>query len=156
MAIKAICKTELVTIDKSATIKDAAKLMKVKHVGSVIVTEGLNGKRIPSGIITDRDIALTMASESKPQDLPIQQIMQSKPITVKASEGIYETIIKMRENGIKRLPVVNDDGSLYGVVCADDLLSLMGEEINNLAKITTAQVNIEKGGRMPVEQPLNF
>lgn len=156
MAIKAICKTELVTIDKSATIKDAAKLMKSKHVGSVIVTEGFNGKRIPFGIITDRDIALTLASESKPQDLPIQQIMQSRPITIKTNEGIYETIMKMRENGIKRLPVVNDDGSLYGVVCADDLLSLMGEEINNLAKITNAQVNIEKGVRMPVEQPLNF
>lgn len=156
MAIKAICKTELVTIDKSATIKDAAKLMKSKHVGSVIVTEGFNGKRIPFGIITDRDIALTLASEPKPQDLPIQQIMQSKPITIKTSEGIYEAIMKMRENGIKRLPVVNDDGSLYGVVCADDLLSLMGEEINNLAKITNTQVNIEKGVRMPVEQPLDF
>jgi CBS domain-containing protein len=50
----------------------------------------------------------------------------------------------MRENGINRMPVVNDDGSLFGIVCADDLLSFMSDEISNLAKITVTQIKKEQ------------
>lgn len=152
MSILSVCKTEVVTIDRKATLKSVSELMQKKHVGSIIVTEGFNGKKIPAGIITDRDIALTLGTSPKPQDIIVDQIMQSQPVTVKTSEGIYETIVKMREYGIKRMPVVMADGSLFGIISADDLLTLMGEEINNLAKIPETQVSREQGIRKPAEK----
>lgn len=126
--------------------------MSKHHVGSVIVIEGFNGKRIPAGIITDRDIALTVGATQKPTELRVDQVMQALPVTVRESEGIYETIIKMSEHGVRRLPVVNEEGALYGIICADDLLSLMGEEINNLAKINGTQIKNEQGIKLPAEK----
>lgn len=156
MSIKSICKTDVVSIEKNSSLKEAAVLMQKKHVGSLIVTEGFNGKKIPCGIITDRDITLTVGSSQNPQDLHVEQIMQNQPITVKTSEGIFETIVRMREHGIKRLPVVTEDGSLYGVISADDILTLMSEEINNLAKITETQVKIEQGIRKPTARQIQL
>lgn len=156
MSLISICKTEVVTIDRKSTLKSVSELMQKKHVGSVIVTEGYNGQRIPVGIITDRDIALSLGSAAKPQDIVVEVIMQTHPITAKSSDGIYETIVKMRENGIKRLPVVMDDGSLFGVITADDLLVLMGEEINNLARIPETQITHEQGLRKPAPKSVQF
>lgn len=156
MSIKSICKTQVATIQKSSSLKDVSELMQQQHVGSVIVTEGLNGKRIPCGIITDRDLALAMGSSVKPQELRVEQIMRSHPFSVKTNDGIFETCVKMREQGIKRLPVVHEDGSLCGVISADDILSLMGEEINNLAKIIETQTKNEKGILMPAEKQVHI
>jgi len=156
MSIKSICKTQIATMPKDSTLKDISQLMQKKHVGSVVVTEAYDGKKIPAGIITDRDIALALGSSKNPQTLKVESIMQSQPITVKASEGIFATIAIMRKNGVKRLPVVTDDGSLFGIICADDLLSLMGEEINNLAKITETQIKKEQGVRIPVAKQVQL
>lgn len=156
MSIMSICQTDVITVDKRSTLKHVSEVMQEKHVGSIIVTEGFNGKKIPAGIITDRDIALALGSSPRPQEIRVEQIMQSQPITVKTSEGIYETIVKMRENGIKRMPVVLEDGSLFGIISADDMLTLMGEEINNLSKIPEVQVSHERGVRKPTEKNVHI
>lgn len=152
MPIKSVCKTEVITASKEASLKDISQLMQKHHVGCVVVTDINNGMRIPAGIITDRDVALCIDASLKPQELRVENIMRSKPFTVKSDEGIFETIVKMREHGVKRLPVVSEDGSLFGIVCADDLLNLMAEEISNLANITDKQVKKERGFRMQFER----
>lgn len=152
MFIKSICKRKVVTIEKSATLALASQIMQSNHVGSIVVTENINGKCMPCGIITDRDITLALGSSSRPQNIRVENIMMSQPITAFCSDGVFEVILKMRENGIKRLPIVNDDNSLYGIVSADDLLGVLGEEINNLAKIGESQVRREEGVRMPMEK----
>lgn len=152
MALKSLCKTDVVTIERDASLAAASRLMQRHHVGCIVVTEQFNGKRIPCGMITDRDVALSMGSSSKPQDIKVEQIMQGQPITAQVGDGIYEVITKMRDNGIRRLPVLSEDGSLFGLISADDLLSLMGEEIDSLVKITQTQVKMEKGIRTPSER----
>jgi CBS domain-containing protein len=151
MAIRSICQTNVVTLEKTSTLKAAAQLMQEEHVGSIIIVERLNGRVVPAGIITDRDIALTIGSWKTPQDLRVEQIMQTHPITINVNEGIYDAILVMRKKGIKRLPVTNDDGSLFGVISADEVLKLMGDEINNLAKISDSQLRNEKGIRYSQE-----
>ncbi|MFA6239116.1 MAG: CBS domain-containing protein [Bacteriovorax sp.] len=156
MTIKSICQTKVITVSKNSTLKDIATLMYKHHVGSVIITEGLDGKRIPAGIITDRDIALAIGSSQKPQDLSVDKIMKPHPVTISCDAGLFETALRMREIGVRRLPVVNSDGSLYGVISADDLLSLMGEEISNISKITDAQIMNEQGALRPKETHVQF
>lgn len=152
MAIEEICNTSVATIERGATLLEVSQLMQEKHVGSVVVTEISNGKRVPCGIVTDRDLALAIGSSQKPQNINVEDIMQSNPITARVGDGVFEVIVKMRKNGIKRLPILNDEGLLFGIVCADDLLNLMGEEINNLSKITKFQIRKEKGTEMPAER----
>lgn len=151
MAIEAVCNSEVVTVPKDAALKDIARTMKNEHVGSVIVTE--ESEKTPAGIITDRDLVMALASETSDlEGIRAQDIMKSKPFTVMASEGIYETILKMREHGVERMPVVSKSGELCGIVTSDDLLNLMGEEIHNLARITETQREKEEGLRMPSKQ----
>ncbi|MEK6624592.1 MAG: CBS domain-containing protein [Bdellovibrionota bacterium] len=156
MTIKSLCKTDVVTLDRKSTLSSVSDVMQKKHVGCVVVVEPLNEKRIPAGIITDRDIALALQSSTRPQDLRVEHIMQSMPVTINVNAGIFETVRKMRDEGIKRLPVINEDGSLYGIVCADDLLTLMSEEIYNLSKINERQLNNEKGIRLPSEKAIQM
>jgi len=156
MTIKNICKTDIVTIERTALLKKVSGLMQSQHVGCVVVVDALDGKKLPVGIITDRDIALVLGSSSKPQDLLVEHIMQSAPITVNKTDGIFETILKMRVNGVKRVPVIDDSGALYGIICADDILELMAEEVSNLSKINDVQVKKERGVRMPTERSLQI
>lgn len=156
MSIKTMCNTNVVTIQKMATLREASKLMQKHHVGSLIVIEAFNGGVIPSGIITDRDMALSLSSIDRPGDIRVEQIMQANPVTVKESEGIYDVIIKMYNYGIKRLPVVHEDGSLFGIVTADDILSLMGEEISSLSQINETQLTHEKGIIRPAERHIEM
>jgi CBS domain-containing protein len=126
MSIESVCKKEVATIEPTATLSRAAEIMNQKHVGSLVVVQSHNGHQIPAGIITDRDLALTLGSSSpKPQDLLVQQIMRSQPLVARAGDEIFETVTKMREHGVKRLPVIDQSGSLIGIVCADDLTSLI-------------------------------
>lgn len=151
MNIRSLCKTNIVTITKNSTLKDVAILMAKSHVGCVVVTETFNGKRIPAGIITDRDIALTVGFTPMPQELAVDQIMQPHPVTIQYDESLMEAILRMREMGVKRLPVVDLEGSLYGIISSDDLLSFMGEEIQNISKITQIQIENEQGVSHPKE-----
>lgn len=154
MPIKSICNTKVVTIQKTATLHDVSDLMREQHVGSIVVTETFNGKKIPAGIITDRDIALVLGSSPMARDIRVDQIMQSTPVMAHEHEGIYETIVKMRKNGVKRLPIIKEDGTLCGIICADDILALMGDEISNLAKINEVQIKNEQGIKLPAEKHL--
>lgn len=151
MSIRSICNTKVVTIPKNTTLHDVSNLMQNKHVGSVVVIELFEGRKIPAGIITDRDIALALGSSPKASEMKVEQIMQSAPITVNENEGIYETVVRMRKYGVKRLPVTKEDGTLFGIVSADDILSLMGDEISNLAKINENQFRNEQGVKLPTE-----
>lgn len=152
MSIKSICKTNVMTIEKSATLKQVSNLMRKQHVGAIVVTEGLNGKKSPVGIITDRDLALALDVAPVPQDLVVEHMMLYRPIMLKTSTDILDATKIMRDNGVKRLPVTNDDGSLYGIVTADDILVLLGDEMKNLSQITDIQIKKEQGERTPAER----
>jgi predicted transcriptional regulator len=91
---------------------------------------------VPVGIVTDRDIVIEVIATSLPlSDFTVGDIMSPQLISVQEKEGIVETIRLMRVNGIRRIPVINQDGGLEGIVSADDILDLLAEEITELAKV---------------------
>jgi CBS domain-containing protein len=150
MPIGSVCNTYVVTVSQESTLAEASRIMQSTHVGSLVVTKKWDEKEIPVGMITDRDLALAIDSSSNPRLLRVSQIMQEGPVVVHKEDGIFEATVKMRENGVKRIPVVNDDGSLYGIISADDLLDLMAAELSNVAKIQEVQGARERGVRVPV------
>jgi len=140
MAIGEICNREVVYAARDTTVQAAAKLMRHYHVGSLVVIDEFGGKRIPVGIVTDRDIVVEVdATELDPKVMTIGDIMTSQLATVPESEGLLETMEVMRAKGVRRLPVVGGEGQLVAIVTIDDLLEILAEELTDLTRIVSKE-----------------
>ncbi|MEM3159580.1 MAG: CBS domain-containing protein [Nitrososphaera sp.] len=104
--------------ESKPTALDVAQVMAKSRTGSVIITA--EGK--PAGIITERDLLKKVsAKDRKPGEIPASQIMSSPVIAVKAYDSVDTAASVMAKNRIKRLAVIEDDGSLAGVISATDI-----------------------------------
>jgi len=103
---------------------EAAKLMKKHEVGSVIVVDSLEKKRA-KGIITERDIVYKIiVKRVDPYKTKVDDVM-SKPLrVVKPDTTLEDAAMAMKENRIKRLPVVNDNNELIGVISEGDIMKI--------------------------------
>jgi CBS domain-containing protein len=122
--------------------------MREYHVGDLVVIKEKTGKRVPVGIVTDRDIVLEVIAEGVGMDdVCVGDIMSDNLVTARESDGLLETIKVMRAKGIRRLPVVNDDNELVGILSVDDLIDLFSEQIADLARLIAREQGREKAGR---------
>lgn len=148
MQIGHICTTNPITCQPETTILEAAKLMRQKHVGTLIVIEKINGAPIPQGIITDRDIVVAvLAEELDPKRIKVADIMRTELMTAIATEDIFETVERMRYKGVRRIPVVDKHGALIGIVSVDDIWKFLAKEVTELSEVTTRQQSREKSAR---------
>ncbi len=126
MRVGEYCNREVVVIEQNGSITEAAKIMREYHVGDVIIVRRKNGKQIPVGILTDRDIALEIVAKSAdPESLSVGDAMSYELTTVNEDDGLLHVIEIMRDKGIRRVPVVDYDEALVGIITVDDLLDLM-------------------------------
>lgn len=140
MAIGEICNREVAFAERETTINAAAKLMRHYHVGSLVVVDDLSGKRVPVGIVTDRDLVVEVeAMDLDPKVITVGDIMTNELITVPESQGVLETMEVMRFKGVRRLPVVDSEGRLAGIVTIDDLLEVLAEELTDLTRIISKE-----------------
>lgn len=138
MAIKEFCNTDVVICETDATVPAVASLMRTHHVGDVIVIEERDGRRMPLGILTDRDIVLEAVAVGLDVEVFTAGDMMTAPlVTVPLSEGVFETLRAMSRHRVRRIGVVDDQGGLFGIVAADDLINLLA---NELATLTDAIV----------------
>jgi CBS domain-containing protein len=136
MPIGEFCNREVVFATRETSIPEAAQLMREYHVGDLVVVDEVNGKRVPVGIVTDRDIVIEIISQALDINaFSVGDIMSPQLVSVQEKEGVFETIRHMRVKGIRRIPVVNSEGGLEGIVSADDILDLLAEEMAELAKV---------------------
>lgn len=136
MAIGEICNREVITIQRDETVLEAAKLMRQYHVGAVIVIDKLDGRTVPVGIITDRDLVVeVLATELDETVITVGDIMTPEVFTLKESTEASEAVQLMRRKTTRRLPVVDEDGELVGILTLDDVLELLSEELLDLAKL---------------------
>ena len=109
----------VLTLPISATVKQAAQLLKKARVGSIIITD--NGKAV--GIITERDIVNSVVAEDKDASKTALKSVMSRPLKViSASHSIQDAALALKENKLKRLPVVDKKGQMVGIVSEGDLL----------------------------------
>lgn len=147
MRIGEICTVQTVYCEREETVQGAAMLMRKHHVGDLVVVEQ-NGERVPVGIVTDRDIVVSViALGLDPASLLVGDIMTDDLLTTSENDDVYETIERMRYRGIRRVPVVNKAGGLTGIVSADDLLEFLAEEMGELSRISSHQQSHEKRAR---------
>jgi CBS domain-containing protein len=149
MSIGEICTRETVFTTRETTVATAARLMRHHHVGTLVVVEQMNGgRRVPVGIVTDRDAVVeVMATGLDPNAITVGDIMGPDLVTARESEGVLETMQIMRYKGVRRLPIVDKDGQLVGIVSIDDLLEVLAEEFSELAKIVAREQARETSSR---------
>lgn len=136
MPIKDYSQTDVVTIGPRALIIDAAQQMVENHVGCLVVVEDEK----PIGMLTDRDIVRRVIVPGKdPRHTPASEAMTPHPVTVNQDVGVFDAISTMSDEGVRRLPLVDESGRLVGLVAFDDLLLLLGSELVNLAGISPTE-----------------
>ncbi len=148
MNIGEICTVQTITCARDETVQGAALLMRKHHVGDLIVVDQLDGQPVPVGIVTDRDIVVSVVALGlDPDSLQVGDIMSDDLLTCGEDDDVYATIEHMRLRGIRRVPVVNRAGGLTGIVSADDLLEFLAEEMGDLSRISANQQAQEKRTR---------
>jgi CBS domain-containing protein len=118
-----------VVADLDETAVDVARRMREFRVGCVVVIRGARA----IGILTDRDLALRVVAEGlDPNTTRVSAIMTYDAATISNNATIEGAARQMRERGIRRLPIVDGDGRVTGIVTADDLTVLFARELADL------------------------
>ncbi|MFC4931927.1 CBS domain-containing protein [Massilia sp. GCM10023247] len=148
MNISDICTLDAISCVRDETVQGAALMMRKHHVGDLVVIDRVDDDAIPVGIVTDRDIVVSViALGLDPASLLVGDIMTDDLLTCREDDDVYQTIEHMRLRGIRRVPVVNHNGALVGIVSADDLLEFLAEEMGDLSRISGSQQAHEKRAR---------
>jgi CBS domain-containing protein len=105
-------------VETSTPVADAARIMKAEDVGSVPIVEG---NRLV-GMLTDRDVAIRVVAEGKdPQSTTAGQIASRDLVTIDPQQDLDEALQLMARHQVRRLPVVEEDGRLVGIVAQADV-----------------------------------
>ena len=118
-----VCTRNVVTVTPATTVAEAAALMRKNHIGTVVIVEERGGARVPTGILTDRDIVMEVVAVGLDgKTINVAEIVQRPLATVKSDATCSEVVREMSIQGVRRMPVVNRDGTLAGIVSLDDVL----------------------------------
>lgn len=116
----------LVTAEAEDTVEKSARTMRDRHIGCLVLLR--LGR--PVGVVTDRDLVVRVIAQGRdPAISKTGEFVTYDPITVSVHDGIETAVERMRRHGVRRLPIVDDEGLAVGIVTADDLLILLGGEI---------------------------
>ena len=142
------CNREVVVVSKSEPVSEAISLMRSHHVGDVVVVESTEKGMIPLGILTDRDIVLEILAEGVELDaVSIGDVMSYELTTVTQDTKLIDTIKLMRDDGVRRIPVVNQQGVLEGLLSMDDILELLAEQLTDIVGLINKEQNRESRQR---------
>jgi CBS domain-containing protein len=132
-----ICRRNVTSVGPDVDIGSAARLMREKHIGYLIVTEpgaAEPGDERVVGVITDRDIVVAVvAREVEPRSLKVGDVMTRNPLLVGEDICLDAVLSFMRDAGVRRVPVVGPHGDLRGVLSMDDVLERMAQQLANIA-----------------------
>jgi CBS domain-containing protein len=139
MAIVETFMRKVVTATPTETLAAVARLMELHGVGAVVIAENQR----PVGIVTDRDLALEFGARGTPPDTPVVKVMSTPVETVGLADGVFAITQALREYKVRRLPVVDEDGRLAGIVTLDDLLRLLASEFSNLLQSIEPEMKVK-------------
>ena len=148
VTVRDLAAHEVVTVIPSATLAECAQIMRNQHVGSVIVIDDQAKRDDPRGIVTDRDIVIeAVAVGLDPSTLTAGDVMTTPLATVRDGDDILDALARMREHGVRRLPVLDDAGHLSGIIAVDNLLEALAEQLDGVVRVLKAEQTRESATR---------
>ncbi len=124
MKCREIMTKNVKTATREMSLREVASMMRDGDMGAVPVVD--DGKLI--GIVTDRDIVVRAVAESKSADTPISEAMTTELFTVAPDDFVFEAIRLMGDKQVRRIPVINADGKLAGIIAMADVALEMEDE----------------------------
>jgi CBS domain-containing protein len=131
MSLARFCRKTVAIIQPTQSIAEAAEAMRDRHVGAlVVVQEDLR----PVGLLTDRDIVTRVVAVRKDATATtVSDVMSAKPVVARVEDSLDRTLFAMRQEGVRRLPIVDGQGRVVGLVSLDDVLVLLSAELDQTA-----------------------
>jgi CBS domain-containing protein len=137
MGLERLIRRPVHTLAPDATCKECAQVMRDLGVGCVVVAEG----RRPVGLVTDRDLVVrVLAAGRDPAKVTLRDVMAGEPIFLGRERGLAQVIETMRDQSVRRLPVVDEQGCLEGILTLDDLLVLLADQLGSLAETVRKEI----------------
>lgn len=131
MNVGALVRRSAESLPPTASCADAARRMRDAGVGSVIIAD--DGR--PLGIVTDRDLVTrVMARGEDAEKLCLGDVMSRKPIFVAQTRDVAYALELMRDLAVRRIPVVDDEHRIVGVIALDDVILALSTELANVAE----------------------
>jgi len=144
MNVGTLCQRNVVTVSPTDELSVAARLMRERHVGCLVVVEASGGGARPVGMLTDRDIVgAIIARETESGQLQVGDVMTRNPVSVLESESLSTALRQMRAIGVRRLPVVGRRGELTGLLSLDDVLDTLVSELQDVVGAIQNERRIE-------------
>lgn len=141
-----ICRREVYLAEPGESAQQAAQRMRDRAVGTLLV---LNKTGAPAGILTDRDLVVrVMAAGRDPRSTKVGDVMTTELRTAEESTAIDAVLAEMRAGHFRRMPVVDRDHALVGLATLDDIVGLLAEEMQDVARLLERQ-----SPREPEEPP---
>ena len=145
MTVGNYCERKLALLTRDASLQDAAMMMRHYHVGEVIVVDKLDGKNIPVGVVTDRDFVIKiMALDVDVDQISVGHIMSVELITVGEDYSLSDALDVMQQHGVRRLPVVDSNGILSGLIDMEIILKILCQDLGKMLALINTERNIEK------------
>lgn len=135
MSVKRFCSRGVDTITPGESVRTAAGRLHARKVGCLVVVDEHNPKR-PIGVVTDRDIAVRVVAEGRdPLATTVCDIMTLHPETVRHDAPIDDALRLMRAGSFRRVPVVDQEGHLVGLLSLDDVLRAVARELSDISRL---------------------
>ena len=135
MKLQQAVRRQPVTVEPGTTLAMAAKTMEDHGVGALVVVDG---GRV-TGIVTDRDITVRATARRYPPDARIDSVMSTDPIVLTPDDDLASALAVFDKHPVRRIPLVDSDGVLVGMVTADDLLMNLSSDLNRLIRPISGQ-----------------
>lgn len=149
MTIENLVTRNVATVDTSATVVDLAKEMRNRHVGALVVTEAHGTALKPVGLVTDRDLVVSiLALNLAPGELTAGDVMSSHPFTIRLEDDADAAIRRMRGLGVRRAPVVDSAGHLRGLFSMDDYLEHLANGLREVSILIAQERREEEKSRL--------
>jgi CBS domain-containing protein len=142
MSLAQLTQVPLRTIQPLATVAEAARLMCEQSIGALVITDASG--ETPLGIITDRDLVWMIAEGLDAREATVNQFVHGPLQMVQVSESLSDATKKMRDSGVRRLPIVDQESRLLGIVSLDDILVLLGRELADVAAAIALEFEHER------------
>ena len=136
-----LCNRTVYIIRANESVLEAARLMKQYHVGCLVVVEERGEDRIPVALVTDRDLVLKGIAEAPGnlETMQVARVMSEGLVTARDTERMYDVRKKMRARGVRRIPVVDAQDRLQGIIAFDDMVEWMAQELADLAQLVSRE-----------------
>lgn len=130
-----VVQTDVYTAERDTDVATIVEDMRDLQVGSVVVVED----ETPIGIITDRMITLSLADEPDLMEQTAEDLIEGEVVSAMEGTDVFEVLDTMSDEGIRRVPVVDEEGKLIGIVALDDILLLLESKLDTVTETIRSQ-----------------